>query len=209
MFTGPNVSGGPAPAPALHPLGVASSFAWLLAMTNKSFAYAVPSTAGPLSAIGLAQWVIAGDAANRIPLRFGTYLQCDPMARCLGCEDVCPSEAGIAQLSAAAGQRSVMFLRQPQPGPLQPIWLQTFVPRLPGQSGVWMVAVHPSSCRLILICRERGLAADILPDGHLAIQPLSFDPLDFASGIAAAAWMLANMIGSPAMSVVANSGGQP
>lgn len=165
--------------------GAAPALAALLYIHNPAFARHRPGLDPAANAVIMARWAMAYDPLGAGP-GFGPYMQCDPIARCLGCELFCSTEAGLVALSARCAGRSVLMV-EPQPAPdgSSVFAVRTFVPGLPGQSGVFRPMVDHEDGQLILVDLARGLSAALEADGSMRLAPLRRSQL--GSGLPTAA----------------------
>ena len=143
-------------------------FANILSQNNSDFLLlsAHPEAGPATGAIG--GWVVQIVTGEPPPRQFGRFANCNPAARCVNCERICPVEDGLVELCLRTDCRSIMrvHLWHAANGDTQ-VWVTTFVAGKPHLSDVWVPMICPRYNCLVLVTSSGSRAAYPVQRGGL------------------------------------------
>lgn len=159
------------------------AIAVLMALNNAEYEFQRPSPLACCDGIKIGGWAVILGQNSAIPRHFGRYGNCSPLARCVGCENICPAEDRIVDLSVREGGLSVLWIEPHDVSkPQLSIHITTFVPGRPGQSDIWTPTLCPITHRLQLVATDRARMASLNADGRLTTAAIVPDVKNVALG---------------------------
>lgn len=148
-------------------------FAAIVRLNNLGFEPHKPSLTADGRAVTVAGWAIAMDRSGPPARHFGLYANCSPIARCIGCEQICPTEDPAVDLSVASEGRSALWIEaRSANGKVGDVTVRTFVPGRPDLSGVWYPTLCTRTQQLELVAVDGTRKARLCANGHLMTSTL-------------------------------------
>lgn len=161
----------PCLAPNNRSQHLVSTFSRLLALADNGFSTGeiVRTLSGAMVAVS-SGWGLKVEETRPAFRRFGLYCNCSAMARCIGCEQVCPAEQGLMAMSCALSGRPVLVSQlERTPENRMVMSVQTYIPDQPQASDVWTAMLCPDHHVLLLVSADQTRVALIKANGRLDI----------------------------------------
>lgn len=148
-------------------------FAAIIRLNSQGFHLHPPTIAASGRVVTIGDWAIAMDQSTPAATYFGQHGNCNPVARCVGCEQICPAEDAAVDLSVKSSGKSALWIETQSPkAKIGDVTVRSFVPGRPGLSGLWIPTVCTKTQELELIAVDGSRLARLRADGHLKTSTL-------------------------------------